>query len=121
MGAQFGCPMSYHENILTIVTYLTISQNSNARHYNKNVQEYPYLSTINPPVWQYLANLEYIHYLHIFCRFAYYELSLLSRRSSNVLIGHALSEFEELTNQGQDCWLSRVDKMEAQNTEQYII
>ena len=42
-----------------------------------------------------------------------YKLSLLSRRSSNVLIGHAMSEFEELTNQGQDCWLSRVNKMEA--------
>ena len=42
-----------------------------------------------------------------------YKLSLLSRRSSNVLIGHALSDFEELTNQGQDCWLSRINKMEA--------
>ena len=41
-----------------------------------------------------------------------YKLSLLNRRSKNVLIGHAMRDFEKLTNQGQDCWLSRVNKLE---------
>ena len=41
-----------------------------------------------------------------------YKLSLLNRRSSNNLIGHVLKELETMSSKGQDCWLTRVNKIE---------
>ena len=41
-----------------------------------------------------------------------YKLSLLSRKSSNKLIGHALSEMEQLSKQNSDTWLTRVCQIE---------
>ena len=40
-----------------------------------------------------------------------YKLSLYSRKSSNVLIGHALREMESLRDKSCESWLTRVDKI----------
>ena len=41
-----------------------------------------------------------------------YKLSLFSRKFSNKLIGHALSEMEQLSKQNTDTWLTRVSQIE---------
>ena len=41
-----------------------------------------------------------------------YKLSLLSRKTSNKLLGHALIEMENLKSKNCDSWLTRVDKIE---------
>ena len=41
-----------------------------------------------------------------------YKLSLLSRRSSDKLLGHALIEMENLKNKNCESWLTRVNKIE---------
>ena len=40
-----------------------------------------------------------------------YKLSLLSRKSSNILIGHTLKEMESLKHKNSESWLTRVDKI----------
>ena len=41
-----------------------------------------------------------------------YKLSLFSRKSSNKLIGCAIGEMEQLSNQNSETWLSRVGQIE---------
>ena len=41
-----------------------------------------------------------------------YKLSLLKRRTQTNLIGHVLTEMENMAENGQDCWLTRVSQIE---------
>ena len=41
-----------------------------------------------------------------------YKLSLFSRQSSTNLIGNVLSEMSAMCDRGQDCWLTRVNRIE---------
>jgi hypothetical protein len=40
-----------------------------------------------------------------------YKLSLLKRKSPSNLLGHVLTEMGEMLDRGQDCWLTRIDKI----------
>ena len=41
-----------------------------------------------------------------------YKLSLFNRQTNTNLIGHVIKEMSKMSNSGQDCWLTRVDKIE---------
>ena len=41
-----------------------------------------------------------------------YKLSLFKRRTQTNLIGHVLTEMENMGEYGQDCWLTRVSQIE---------